>query len=300
MDNKNINEFFEKNGLLSSVQNDVSPPSSRWIFQAAGFPILIQTQEDVDRLRIVAFISDASNVSNDELNELMNANYHSAMDARYALTDDKLVSVFLHPLAELTEEQFSQGLYQVINCAETCGTTNSGGTLIFGPSRRTAPQDTVKELIQVIGSPQARHKIFISYSHKDEEWLKHLLTMMHPLIRQKAISVWYDKAIKPSEKWRAEIRKSLESASVAVLMVSPEFLNSDFINLNELPYLLDAATKRRIKLTWIHVKHAMFEETEIEQFQALHDVAKPLYSLVEAELGAVLKNICIQIKGLVS
>lgn len=134
MNNAAIDAFFKESGLSESIETYVRPPNAMWMFQAGRFPCLIQTQESANRMRIVAFIADASRLDREELVRLMEANYHSALDARYALTDDKLVSVFLHPFAELSHTQFVLGLYQTISCAETCGSTYTGGTMVFGRS----------------------------------------------------------------------------------------------------------------------------------------------------------------------
>ena len=132
MENRDIDAFFQRTSLTEQVRRIEHPPNIMWQFSARGFPMFIQTQDTVDRMRIVAYVAEAKDLGGEHLSLLLEANYHSALDARYALSDGYVVAAFLHPLAELSYRQFVLGLYQVINCADTCGTTFSGGTLVFG------------------------------------------------------------------------------------------------------------------------------------------------------------------------
>jgi hypothetical protein len=138
----------------------------------------------------------------------------------------------------------------------------------------------------------AKNGVFFSYSHRDKKWLDKLQTMMSPLIRNNSVSVWWDGKIKPSQKWREEIDKALSSAGVGVLLVSPNFLASDFISQKELPYLLEAAKGRGVKLIWVLLQHCLYNETPIGDYQAAHDISRPLNALKGDKLDATLVQIC--------
>ena len=143
---------------------------------------------------------------------------------------------------------------------------------------------------------QQRTNVFISYSHKDRKWLDQLRTMLSPLVRIGALTIWDDTQIKGGDKWFEEISKALGSAKVAVLLVSANFLASDFINMHELPELFKAANQDGLILLLILVRQCMVEDTVIAQYQFANDLAKPLNTLSAAKRDEELKKICKQIK----
>ncbi|HTS35243.1 MAG TPA: toll/interleukin-1 receptor domain-containing protein [Candidatus Solibacter sp.] len=138
--------------------------------------------------------------------------------------------------------------------------------------------------------------VFVSYSHADKQWLDQLRTFLKPLERQGLVRIWDDTNIHAGSKWREEIEKSLESAKMAVLLVTQQFLDSPFILGNEIPPLLTKAEQQGLKVIWIAVKASTVEHSPIYQFQAANDPAHPLETLDEPQRNKVLVEIYKRIK----
>jgi hypothetical protein len=85
--------------------------------------------------------------------------------------------------------------------------------------------------------PPVRDQLFISYSHVDRVWVERLQKMILPLLRNHGLSLWDDSRIQPGDKWREEIETALAAAKVALLLVSSDFLASEFVSNSELPQL---------------------------------------------------------------
>jgi internalin A len=142
----------------------------------------------------------------------------------------------------------------------------------------------------------SEHQIFIGYSHTDKVWLDRLLIMLEPLIRSAQLKLWVDTQMSAGAEWFSEIQHVLSGAKVAVLLVSPNFLASNFILKNEMPQLLAAAEKRGLTILWIAISASLFEETPIAKYKALNNPARPLDRLSPAERNEALVKICQQIK----
>ncbi len=141
-----------------------------------------------------------------------------------------------------------------------------------------------------------RTKVFISYSRKDTKWLERLQVHLKPLERIGVLELWDDTQIATGKKWREEIRNALASAKIAVLLISADFLASDFITEDELPPLLAAAGQDGAIILPVIISPSMFTNTpSLAQFQAVNPPDKPLIKLPKAQQEEYLVQITVAI-----
>ncbi len=116
-----------------------------WRFTVAERELLVITDESANRMRIISGVAEVKNIDAERMIRMMQANFDSALDARYAVAKEVLWSVFLHPLATLAERDFVSGVAQVVNLAATYGSTYSSGALTFGGGDS---DELIKELLE--------------------------------------------------------------------------------------------------------------------------------------------------------
>jgi formylglycine-generating enzyme required for sulfatase activity len=145
--------------------------------------------------------------------------------------------------------------------------------------------------------PPERDQLFISYSHVDRGWVERLQTMIRPLVRSEALRLWDDSQIPAGAKWKVEIEKALASAKVALLLVSDDFLASEFVTNKELPPLLRAAEEEGLCILWVCLGPCFYEATPIHDYQAVLPPGEPLEALSPVQQKAALKTIAGAIRA---
>lgn len=139
--------------------------------------------------------------------------------------------------------------------------------------------------------------IFISYSHADAEWLKRVQVHLKPIERKKNIKVWDDTRIQPGENWLVEIKRNIESAAAAILLISADFLASEFIANSELPAMLKMAQSSGTKIFPIIIKPCAYSESELNIFQAVNTPSEPLINMDESGRESVFTDLATSILG---
>ncbi len=101
--------------------------------------------------------------------------------------------------------------------------------------------------------------VFISYSHKDEDWKNRLLPHLGILERSGRVTIWNDRKIDPGGMWFGEIKGVMAEAAVAVCLISADYLDSDFCNKEEIPYLLERREKAGMVIIPVFLRPCFFK-----------------------------------------
>jgi hypothetical protein len=148
-----------------------------------------------------------------------------------------------------------------------------------------SPFEQAQEGLQLANDFEVgRNRVFVSYSHQDSEWLKRLRIHLSPLETQGVVDIWDDTKIAAGADWKLEIERALDSAQVAVLLVSADFLASRFISDKEVPELLAAAESKGTTILPVIISPSLFHDIEsLSRYQTVNASARPLTAMTRDE-----------------
>ncbi len=140
-------------------------------------------------------------------------------------------------------------------------------------------------------------RIFISYSRKDAAWLARVESQLSPLVRAGLLQPWIDRGkIEAGDRFSDEIMEAIDTCSAAILLVSPNFQNSDFIHENELPRILNYADQQEIRLYWILLADCLLAD-DFAAYHAVNDSTTPLEAMSDGEVNRVLAKMARNLRG---
>ncbi len=120
-------------------------------FSVNGISLLLVYDINADRMRVIAPVAEAGALTAEALTRLMQANFDSALDARYALAKGYLWAAFLHPLTTLDGADFGAGVAQTVNLVTTYGTSYNSGVHVFGGGDSLEEQQELVEELEKKG-----------------------------------------------------------------------------------------------------------------------------------------------------
>ena len=143
------------------------------------------------------------------------------------------------------------------------------------------------------------NRVFISYSHKDKAFLDRLMVHMKPLEKEGIIELWADTKLVAGDKWEEGIHEALRKSRVAILLITADFLASDFIVDNELPPILANAETQGTRVIPVILKPCRFTRNKsLSCFQAVNNPNAPLDTLPGSEQEQIYDDVSELVEGL--
>jgi hypothetical protein len=118
--------------IIEREAEDIGGETGAWHLYLKDRVLLILTDEENNRMRIFTPIVEERVIGADDMHKMLEANFESALDAKYCIYEGFVISSFTHPFKELSEAQLIDAMHQVIRLAETYGSTYSSTELHFG------------------------------------------------------------------------------------------------------------------------------------------------------------------------
>lgn len=134
--------------IIQKVSDTMSTNGNSLQFIYKERPLICVYDEKANRMRIISPIVERENIEEEQLLNAMVANFHSALDVKYALSDEIIWSAFIHPLKELSEHQLIDAIHQVYAASVTFGSTYSSTNLVFPGNTKKQEIAPQKELME--------------------------------------------------------------------------------------------------------------------------------------------------------
>jgi len=141
MNSKNLSR------IISKVSDTAITTGNTIRFAYKERPLICVYDENANRMRIISPIVETKDLEEKHLLNALVANFHSALDVKYALSDEVMWAVFIHPLQELSEHQVIEAIRQVHTASVTFGSTYSSTNLVFPGNTKKIDSIQPKKLI---------------------------------------------------------------------------------------------------------------------------------------------------------
>ena len=139
---------------------------------------------------------------------------------------------------------------------------------------------------------------FVSYSHKDEEDKKEIKKFIGSIDTNFKFDIWDDTKIQTGDIWKQKIEKAISEAHIAILLLSIDFLDSDFIKNDELPLLLEKYNKDKIIIFCVLIGYCPIDYNPFFKKLQIFNKNSPLRDLPEGEKAKQLSKLAGEIYAL--
>ncbi len=117
-------------------------------------------------------------------------------------------------------------------------------------------------------------QVFLSYTHRDEGLKDELLAHLAPLRRQGLITVWHDRRLAPGDHLDGSITSELEDADIILMLISADFVNSEYCYSREMERALDRHKAGKARAISIICRSCHYRGLPLAEFVLLPTDAK--------------------------
>lgn len=135
--------------IILALDPDARSNVNQLFMTIEDVPLVLVADVASDRMRVMAPIRSAETLDEEDLRRMMQANFDTALDARYAIAQGRLWAVFIHPFRALEKDQLISGIGQTVNLALTYGNLYTGGALAYrGGDSPAIQRDLIDRLLK--------------------------------------------------------------------------------------------------------------------------------------------------------
>ena len=175
----------------------------------------------------------------------------------------------------------------------------STSTTTHGPTSRIAyldDGDTGPLTCLEVDAPLPRKVAFVSYSRRNKKLQEEFKKFANRLDQLGRLQFWADEEIAPGTDWETELYRALHDSEAAVLLVTQDYLTSEYVQTRELPVLKDRYESQSVLVYWIPMEPSTYQDMWFAKLQALGDPQKPLSLLRKAQRQQKLAEISEALK----
>ncbi len=135
--------------IILALDPDARSNQNQLLLTVEDIPLVLIADVASDRMRVMAPIRSADGVTEEDMLRMMQANFDTALDARYAIAQGRLWAVFIHPFRALEKDELISGIGQTVNLALTYGNLYTGGAMSFrGGDSQAIHRDLIDKLLK--------------------------------------------------------------------------------------------------------------------------------------------------------
>ena len=141
--------------IVKRIDPEATRENNTWQFTLAERPVYIVADPAAGRMRVMSPVAQTSALAPGMLERMLQANFDAALDARYAIAQNLVWSIFIHPLGSLTERDLLSGTAQTVTAAINFGTSYSSGATVYGggDTNGILRRELLDELLKREGTP---------------------------------------------------------------------------------------------------------------------------------------------------